>query len=82
MGGEEEDDLLPLALVGEILQQRLANVVGKGLDEAGVSSPAVDEAKFHLGRVAADRMRILVCVKGDSSGLIFGLTYIWDVPHT
>ena len=55
MRGEEEDDFLPLGLVGETLLQRLADVVGKGLDESGVRSPAVDETPFHRRRVAAER---------------------------
>ena len=58
MGGEEEDDLLPLALVGETLLQRLPDVVREGPDESGVRSPAVDEAPFHRRRVAADRRKI------------------------
>ena len=57
MGGEEEDDLLPLALVGEILSQRLSDVVREGLDEAGVRSPTVDEAPLHRRRAAADRRK-------------------------
>ena len=62
MGGEEEDDLLPLALVGEILSQRLSDVVREGLDEAGVRSPTVDEAPLHRRRAAADRRKkVWVC---------------------
>ena len=57
MGREEEDDLLPLVLIGKIVYQRLPDVVRKGLDEPGMRSPAVDEAPFHRRRLAAIKSR-------------------------
>ena len=53
VGGEEEDDLLPLALVGEALPQRRPDVVGERPDEPGVRPPTVDEPPLHPSRVAA-----------------------------
>ena len=52
MCGEEEDDLLPLALVGEALPQRRPDVVGERLDQPGVRPPTVDEPPLHASRVA------------------------------